>query len=118
MDIAAVWDEVLPMLKPALDGGHGQTEARDVLDACLLGDMQLWFTGDAAAVTEIRIYPRTKVCWVILAGGNLESIKAHIDDVGEWAKDMGCVAMEAIGRKGWVRALGWDEVAVIARTEI
>lgn len=74
---------------------------------------QIWGLQDALKVhgiciTEIIQTSKGRICLIVGACG------AHIpkplmerlhDEIGKWAKGLGCVAMRIHGRKGWLR---WD----------
>ena len=111
-DIDHVWAKVEPMLAAAIrdDGARmGTEDFRRWLDE---GAMQLWIAFDsehlyAAAVTEIIIFPRLKVCQIVLlAGWDYGTWEAAaFDMIKRWAKSKGCKRLEIRGRPGWKRRL-------------
>ncbi len=117
--MSSVWDQVKPMLERALKHGPGEYEIDDIEAAISARDMQLWVYGlgsriQAAAVTEVRVYPRTKQCVVILCGGKSRAAwREAASAIEAWAARNGCSSIMAIGRRGWARAVGWNELATV-----
>lgn len=75
--------------------------------------MQLWGLQDALEVhgiciTEIIQTSKGLVCLIVGACGQRipkPLMERLHDEIGTWAKGLGCVAMRIHGRKGWLR---WD----------
>lgn len=71
--------------------------------------MLLWVRWDgeelrAAAITQLTIVPRGKVCTVVACGGERAgSWKAAIEPIEAYAKEQGCAAMRIQGRPAWAR---------------
>lgn len=71
--------------------------------------MLLWILWDgealkAAAVTQLIIVPRGKVCTVVACGGSAAgSWKSAISPIEKYAKEEGCVSMRIQGRVAWTR---------------
>ncbi len=77
-----------------------------MLDAILLGQMQLWPGEKSACVTELAQYPRMKALRVFLAGGELgELVNAAWPAIKSRASEWGCQRVEVTGRKGWLKML-------------
>lgn len=113
-DLADVWISASPMLQKALNKSDGCFDIEDIRKGIEGKDFQLWVWVDvtikAALVTEIRQFPRKKVCIMFLCGG--EDLSEWRDDktVDVWAKAMGCEDMQIHGRKSWLKVLnGWQE---------
>ena len=78
------------------------------------GVQLLWvmFLGDdemvGAFTTSVFRYPRKSVVSISFMGGDsiLQYKSSVIDAVSEYALEMKCSGIEAIGRKGWIKALG------------
>jgi hypothetical protein len=74
---------------------------------------QIWGLQDAlevhgVCITEIIQTSRGLVCLIVGACGQdipKPLMERLHDEIGHWAKDLGCVAMRIHGRKGWLR---WD----------
>lgn len=99
------------MIEAAIAYNGGTHTYQDVVDAILVGKMQLWPAPDACAVTEIVSYPQTKHCHIFLAAGNLDTILDGQDSVIAWAKAQGCSRITLSGRMGWSKVLknrGWE----------
>lgn len=106
------WKLVEPYIKRALDHAFGEFQPSDLKELCKTRDCQLWAItkGDrmvGAGITEIISYPRKKYCRIItLAGSNaLEWAEMANLIVETWAREQGCVGMQAITRKGFVPKL-------------
>lgn len=117
--IESIWPKVEPLLQKAIDRGHGEHEAGDILGFLLSRDMQLWIAADeeirAAMVTQIINYPRLSVCQVIYLGGEgLKFWKSAKPLIEAWAKSQGCQELRAYGRRGWCRVFGMEDIYTVA----
>lgn len=80
-----------------------------IREACLASRMQLFGLSDeeriyGIAVTEIQETVRGKICVIVVGVGMGGPYwKDLLDRLHEWAKEIGCVAVRIIGRKGWLR---------------
>lgn len=121
VDIPRYWPHIRPVLAPAVaEFAFGEFTVDDLFVGGLAQDLQFWVVSldhkspTAFFVTRIVDYPRKRVCkFVIIAG---ERIDEWYDDafvvLEPWAKAIGCVEAEQVGRKGWLRKLGpkgWKE---------
>jgi len=95
------WERCGPWLQAALDHGDNCFALEDVLEAIETGKAQFWPGNKCALVTEIKQYPRKKICNVWLAGGSLEEIKFLVTYIRLFAKNSGCDAITLQGRPGW-----------------
>lgn len=84
----------------------------DVLDLILRGVFTLWVVTEersivAVATSELVTYPKCKALRVVTLGGNgINRWFGCLDR--EWDKEArqnGCSRIEAVGRKGWGRAV-------------
>ena len=102
--ILLVWPKVEPLLKRVVKPNTGYALPH-VLTELQLGRMQLWVIGDfqAVVVTMIQDRPLHKVLWTqFIAGENMDEWLSDWVAVQEdYARSMGCVAVEFCGRKGW-----------------
>lgn len=90
------------MVRKALARGNGGFDDQDIFVALEAGDMQLWQCSQGIVVTEIRVYPQTKACLIVLcAGADMETWIHNIRIIEWWAKEQGCSVVEAYGRAGW-----------------
>jgi hypothetical protein len=85
----------------ALDRMGGLYTLNDVLTAIGKGSMQSFSHRNTWAITQICIYPRTKVLNVIMMVGDLEDYRAIDKKITDFATEMGIGLIAAIGRKGW-----------------
>ena len=125
--VETVWSECAPLLRRAIEYANGEFDIDDVLGWLKNRDMQLWVAIDdkivMACTTEVLDYPKKRVLRAILVGG--DGMRDWIGDLdralAEYAKQIGAKSIEAVGRKGWIRALGahgWKENQVILSKEI
>lgn len=106
------WDEVRPLLEPAVMFTSGRFNIHDVYAGLQRGQYHLWvaFNEDAknivgSVVTEIIDYPQKRCLNMHFIGG--DSLKSWIapmnEMLGKWAKDQKCELIEGYGRSGWSR---------------
>jgi hypothetical protein len=114
-DVRECWDEVWPLIQPAVALGGLHTEA-SVLGCLIDSEMQLWVAEvdgapAMALVTEVAGYPARSICVLLFAGGTrLDQCKPLLTAVEQWAREQGCDRMVVSGRRGWVRTLpGYQE---------
>ena len=71
-------------------------------------------------MTSIEIRPAAKVLFIFAVAGALPKVWAGILGVLErWAAEMGCAAVETIGRRGWLRkAHGYRPKMILFRKEL
>ena len=95
----------------ALKYSNGTHDFEDVVRGIEQGEFQLFANDRGCVVTPIPHYPRKKVLFVFLAGGDLEGVTDLHEEVIEFAKSRNCELMTMIGRMGWTKALkqhGWS----------
>jgi hypothetical protein len=108
-----VWILVKDLIQKSCDRAGGFADADDVKQWLEQGTMQLWVAWDnevkrvkCVCVTEIRQYPKYKVCDCrITTGESYRSWVNFMDNVVEFAKKEGCKKMEIFTRPGWERIL-------------
>ena len=99
-----------PQVRAALDeqGDLRLFEEADILQRVLDGEAWLWMCGESAAVVDVIQYPRCRSIRYVVAGGKMADIHAMEPVALEWAKrTFGVVFAEYLGRKGWLRELGF-----------
>lgn len=110
------WRTIAPMLAPAVDRSLGNYNLMDVYLALKNRDMQLWLSKDgdkieAAGVTRIDIHERFRSCAIPFIGGeNRDNWLPFEEKITDWAKTLGCSALDGFFREGWKRVLkdqGW-----------
>lgn len=117
--VAPIWEQVAPLIGRALARNRGEYTVDDIRRMIESRDMQLWVYGAggkvrAAAVTEILSFPRRTVCNVVLCAGACRAgWRQAAARMEEWAKAQGCAEIKAIGRRGWARAVGWQELDTV-----
>ena len=124
-DLPNVWHDVKPLINKALEHASGEIMSSDILEL-LLEQRQILLVGvddkklEMATVGEIVNYPKKRIFRVITlatkSGHDYEKWNEYIPLVEDFAKQHGCVALEAWTRKGLARKLDWDnEYSVITK---
>lgn len=85
------------------------------------GEWQMWTAGDVdfVAATSVRQMAdkTTRLIWEGCAGEHADwPVLAR--KVEAWSRRYGCERARLYGRRGWVRVLGYEPVAVIAEREL
>ncbi len=106
--VREMWPHVARWLADAV-AKCGDWTITALLDGLAAEQMLLWVRWDgdklrAAAITQITIVPRGKICTVLACGGERAGCwKAAIEPIENYAKDQGCVAVRIQGRMAWAR---------------
>jgi hypothetical protein len=108
--VEKVWPLAKNLVQKACqtNGGFDETHILEFLKS---GHMQLWLVINkednkvlCVCVTEIREYPKFKVCDIRIATGEQYKLWFnYMDQICEWAKSNGCKKMEIFARPGWER---------------
>lgn len=93
----------------------------DVIQQAKSRDCQLWSYHDkgiARGVVATRIHTTSigKLCsiWVCIGVDANELIDGMLEEIERWAANIGCYAIEIVGREGWRRRLkGYERKAVV-----
>ena len=114
--IPSVWPDIEPMIQGWLDKSkEHRWEASDILSMLNDNELQLWVIHDDAApttavLTQILNYPRCRECNIFMVSGELtDDWREHCDSLVTWAELQGCHFVSAMARKGFAKAMGWDE---------
>ena len=109
------WPFAEPYIKRALDQTVGEFKPEDFHTWCKNQEMQLWLICRkdriiAALTTQIVNYPHRKHCRIATLGGSFgkDSDLLHkkmFETIDKWAKELGCISVEAYTRKGYSRRL-------------
>lgn len=90
-------------------------EAQDILTMIVESDLQLWIIFDhdrvkTVVLTQILNYPRCRECNIFMVSGELtDDWRQHVESLVTWAEESGCHFVSAMARKGFAKAMGWDE---------
>ncbi len=110
--VERAWPLAETWIAKACKRGGELFTADDIKGLLLSRDMQLWLVIDGkhdvccVCVTEIRTYPRKRVCSVLLCTGyEAKTWAHHVEEIMGWAKAQGCHAFKALCRFGWQRVL-------------
>jgi hypothetical protein len=110
--IGEFWPYARELIRQALL--RADLDAFAPLEAALLGGgshILLWIAWDgtriaAAAVTELQLTMRRKVCVILACGGrDMPRWLPLIAGIEKYALAESCAAVRIIGRKGWARVL-------------
>ena len=105
----AEFDRCSKWLEAALEYSGGTHPIEESAAGVRAGRFQFWPSQNAAAITEIIVYPRLKELHCFLAGGDLDDLKVMRPYVELWAKKQGCSRSTFSGRRGWERTFLKDE---------
>jgi hypothetical protein len=109
---AAAYHRKLDRVLERMGGLYAWRDIRERLDD---GRMQSFAVNNSFAVTEIGVFPRTRVLDFILAVGDLADCRLIHDEVMRFADRLDIPVIRAHGRRGWIndaRARGWRELTV------
>lgn len=117
-------DAVRPWLQPFLEEFARKTclvTAEDVLQQAKNTECQLWSYHDGqkfrgVVVTRIHTTTIGLMCslWVCIGLDADELMDGVHQEIENWARSIGCYAMEIVGREGWQRKLpGYTRKAVV-----
>jgi hypothetical protein len=116
-EVARCWPIIETILRRATDRTRG-FEPIDLLQLVMLGRASMFVVRDtgrivAAAVTQVRAYPRCNVLEVpFIAGTGLKRWwQPLLDALDAQAEQLGCVDIAGWDRKGWSR-FGFDITGV------
>ena len=110
-DVHVVWDSILPYIEEVVSHSQGEASSEHYYEELTSGNMQLWVSIEgkevlACMVTQIAPYPNKRVLRILALGGvEMEKWIQFLPDIEHWAMGIGCTALEAWGRKGWLRIL-------------
>lgn len=102
--IGEVWPRIEGQVRAALEQGSGVYTARDVCEALERGDWQLWHDGRSIVCTRIAEYPARRMLFVMLASGEMASVKAMWPTLKAFGVAQGCTGGKAFARPGFVRS--------------
>lgn len=126
-EILDYWEFLSRKIYAALDTGQGESSPVDICRKALNNQAQIWVIQDEegiknVTVTEILQYSQHKTLHIITTTGDgWKEYKEEHKELEKYAKDIGAVAIEMWGRKGWLRKLepmGYKEAYTVMRMEI
>ena len=126
--IDIVWDDVVKVLKPAVDTAKGKLGIKDIKDYLYNGAYELWVVMDgtkivAAITTRIIDYPERRALAMDFIGGTRmkEWLPEAQGIITRFARDNGCRHLEGYGRKAgirWGRQHGWKQDYIAYKMEL
>ena len=115
-DAYAEFDRCWPWLESALRLGGDRHTRETIWQGIATGRFQFWPYAQAAGVSHVDEYPTGRVLRMWLVGGELDEVLAREPEVADWARAIGCVDMELVGRQGWgkvLKPLGYVPGAIV-----
>jgi len=126
--INLVWEDVFPLLGPALRTAEGKFHIDDVYRMIQSGNYILWVVVEddkyiAALTTRVLEYPSRRAIAIDWLGGKRmnEWLPVAMETVKKYAKDINCKHLEGYGRKAWGRVLekhNWEPEYIAYRMEL
>ena len=101
-----IWEKAKKELARIETDGYLTDE--NIYTAIKNGEMQLWQCANLFIVTQIKTYPSGYKNAVILlcAGNNVDPVSVIIiEQLSQWAKQLGCNSLDIYGRRGWKKKL-------------
>lgn len=112
-----IWPSLQGFVDKALEHTHGTHLHTDILAGVLSGQFVFWTVrGEtqyhAIIVTQILQYPRLRALNVFLVGGDvLMNWFCEVQEAIEtYAQRNSCFRVQALGRRGWLKLNGYQEV--------
>lgn len=124
------WFTISSLLEKALDKGQGETTLTDHMRNILNNDTHCWIIGDdnynivGAGLTKINQYAEYKTLHIIVFSGNdIKEQSKVFPTVEEFARQIGCKAIEQWGRPGWAKELpkyvpGFKQAYVVMKKDL
>ena len=111
--INEVWEDCEPYIEMGNGKSGDEMSVEDIYKRLSEARMQLWLVFDddreiiSVLTTEIIEYPRKTMCRIVTLGGqDLDLwVEQLLETLEEWALENGCVAMETVCRKGFIKKL-------------
>ena len=109
-ELDTVWPKVNHLVARALEYDDGKMSLDDVYGELRAQNYQLWLVPGGVWLTRIVVYPQSKRAEFVAAAGTWDDWRDHADIIIAWAKAHHCDAIEIIGRPGWGRKSGLEEI--------
>ena len=111
--INEVWEECEPYIEMGNGKSRDEMSVMDIYERLSQARMQLWLIFNdnkeivSVLTTEIIEYPQKTMCRIVTLGGKDLDIwvEEWLDTIEAWALEKGCVAMETVCRKGFIKKL-------------
>lgn len=128
-ELARKWYLVVEKVERSLAHGNGDVSAYDIFIECLAAQSQCWIREDewgiihGAAITRILTHKQYKECVIVCttSEGWFDHGPEILEQLEDFARNMGCKYTSVYGRKGWKRALekyGYKEPFITLMKEI
>ena len=108
--LAQVWPTVAPWLEAALASSNNPETLLDVYEqVSRRPGHDLWVCDTATILTVLVAGQKGPLLHLWLAGGAMDGIQQLYPLVEAFARELGCISMTLIGRRGWERSFLRDE---------
>jgi hypothetical protein len=97
-----LWNNVEPYIDAAIHE-YSLLTIEDLKRGCESGEYGLWVHLEGAAVTILDHFPKGRVLQLAAIGGNKNSVDLIEEVIETFAKEIGCIEVIAVGRKGWIK---------------
>ena len=127
-ELADRWHEIKDYINEALVHGLGDVDALDLFTECFQNICQCWLVEEedeliGVAITRVLRYKKYSELVIVTATTDrwFEVGPRVLEDIEQFARDMGCKYTSLYGRKGWMRALkkyGYEQPYTILMKEV
>jgi len=125
------WNTLSKYIAEALEHGQGESTLTDYLRRILNNEVHCWAVAEGennnivgAGLTQVLQYAQHSTLHIIVfSGSNFEEQSKVFPTVEQFAKDLGCKAIEQWGRPGWAKTLpkyvpGFKQAYVVMRKDL
>lgn len=104
-DIANYWNDLIPMLMPAMEDNISGTDINDLFQLCVEGKYQLWYiTKDDKPVGAMCSEVQDDVLDIVYIGGtDFAQWQGLMHELEIVAKEQGIKIVRICGRMGWAK---------------
>jgi len=108
-DVDECWNDIQPLLEQFAQS-TGETKPDQIRTGALNSMLQVWGLQDqdrvhGVLVTEVIESAWDHICVIRVAAGEvrLPLQERLLDEVGKWAREIGCRRVRFVGRHGWLK---------------
>lgn len=125
------WPTLSRFISEALEHGQGESTPTDYMRKILNNEAHCWAVTEGednnivgAGLTQVLQYAQYTTLHIItFSGSNFEEQSKVFPTVEQFAKDLGCKAIEQWGRQGWAKTLpkyvpGFKQAYVVMRKDL
>jgi len=128
--VLTYWPTICPFLEEALSYGQNESSLVDYIKKIINETAQCWVVTDenkfiiGAGLTQLIHYAQYKTLHIVaFSGSNFEEQSKVFPTVENFARQMGCKAIEQWGRPGWAKQLpkyvpGFKQAYVVMKKDL